>query len=197
MPKPPDTNARHAAGEMPPDPFAEAEPMPAPGLPPKLSELIEPAFARMRARQAGTEKPIPVPWPTLAAPLGGGLWPGLHVLVGNTATGKTQWCLQVALQAGEAGTPVLYVALEAGDVEFVARCLGLVAGTYWSPLYHGRHERLETPDHDTQRPRSRRSRYTSSSPRRMGGTPTRTHRTPCRRSARRIPNRPPATPPCS
>jgi hypothetical protein len=76
------------------------------------------------------------------APLGGGLWPGLHVFVGNTAAGKTQWCLQAAVHAASAGTPVLYVALEAGDVEFVARCLGLVAGTYWSPLYHGRHDGL-------------------------------------------------------
>jgi len=80
----------------------------------------------------------------MATPLGGGLWPGLHVLVGNTAAGKTQWCLQVAVHAAQAGTPVLYVALEAGDVEFVARCLGLVANQLWSPLYHGRHEGLES-----------------------------------------------------
>jgi replicative DNA helicase len=143
MPKPPDDSERAAAGTLPDDPEADTEPMPAPGLPPKLETLLAPAFARMRRRHTGEERPIPLPWPTLATPLGGGLWPGLHVLVGNTAAGKTQWCLQVALEAAKADTPVLYVALEASDVEFVARCLGLVAGTAWNRLYHGNHEGLE------------------------------------------------------
>lgn len=140
----PDDSERAAAGILPDDPTADTDPMGPPTVPPKLSALLPDAFARMRARHARTETPIRVPWPTLAAPLGGGLWPGLHVFVGNTGAGKTQWCLQVALHAAQAGTPVLYVALEAGDVEFVARCLGLVAGQLWSPLYHGRHDALET-----------------------------------------------------
>lgn len=139
----PDDNDKLKAGTLPVDPEADTEPMAAPGLPPKLGALLPDAFARMRARQARTERPIPLPWPTLAEPLGGGLWPGLHVLVGTTGAGKTQFCLQMALTAAQAGTPVLYVALEASDVEFVARCLGFVAGQFWSPLYHGRHDGLE------------------------------------------------------
>jgi hypothetical protein len=139
----PDDNERLAAGALPDDPEADTVTMSAPTLAPRLDALLPDAFARMRRRQSGEERPIPLPWPTLAAPLGGGLWPGLHVLVGNTAAGKTQWCLQVAVHAAQSGTPVLYAALEAGDVEFVARCLGLVADQQWSPLYHGRHQGLE------------------------------------------------------
>ncbi len=144
MAKPQDDNARLMAGTLAADPAADTEVMRAPGLPEPIGALVPAAFARMRARHRHEEKPIPLPWPTLNAPLSGGLWPGLHVLVGNTAAGKTQWCLQVAIEAAQAGTPVLYIALEAGDVEFVARCLGLLAGMPWSPLYHGRTDGLET-----------------------------------------------------
>lgn len=139
---PPDVSARAAAGTLPADLTADTQAMPAEGLPPRLGTLLPEAFARMRRRQSGEERPIPLPWPTLAAPLGGGLWPGLHIFVGNTASGKTQWCLQTALHAARQGTPVLYVALEAGNVEYVARCLGLLANQLWSPLYHGRHDGL-------------------------------------------------------
>lgn len=159
-PKPPDLTDRLAAGTLPDDLTADTEPMdpPTPERPapkpktkarPKtqartLSALLPAAFARLRRRQSGEEDPIPLPWPTVAEPLGGGLRPeGLHILVGNTAAGKTQWCLQTAIHAAQQGVPTLYVALEAGEVEFVARCLGLVAETHWSRLYRGQHDGLE------------------------------------------------------
>jgi replicative DNA helicase len=98
----------------------------------------------MRRRHAKEERPIPLPWASLATPLGGGLWPEqLHILVGNTAAGKTQWCLQVAIYAAQRGTPVLYVALEAGKVEFVARCVSQLSGTPWNRLYYGDDPHLE------------------------------------------------------
>jgi replicative DNA helicase len=143
MPTPPDDSARAAAGTLPDDPEADTAPMGAPTLAPRLDALLPEAFDRMRRRKSGEERPIPLPWPTMADPLGGGLWPGLHVLVGSTGAGKTQWCLQIALEAAKADTPVLYVALEAGAVEFPARCLGLEANIHWSALYHGRHDGLD------------------------------------------------------
>lgn len=148
MPKPPDDNDLLRDGTLPHDPEADAEPMPPPGLAPKLAELLPDAVRRMTARADGREKPILLPWPKVGDALGGGLWPGLHVLVGNTAAGKTQWVLQAALHAAKAGTPVLYIALEAGDVEFVARCLGLVSGRFWSPLYLGKAPDLHEVLHD-------------------------------------------------
>jgi replicative DNA helicase len=137
MTKAEDDNARRRAGKKLPD-RADFVPMVPPGLPSRLSDLILDAVRRMTDRADGKEKPIPLPWDTLAEPLGGGLWPGLHVLVGNTSSGKTQLLLQAALHAARAGTPVLYVALEAGDVEMVARVLGLAAGRFWSTFYLGK-----------------------------------------------------------
>jgi replicative DNA helicase len=65
------------------------------------------------------------------------LWPGLHVLVGNTGSGKSQFALQVAVEAARNGVPVLYVGLELGRVDLVARLLGLLTRRKWSRLYLG------------------------------------------------------------
>ncbi len=92
-----------------------------------IGALVGPALARMRRRSERTERPVPLPWWNVAEHLGGGLWPGLHVLVGGTGTGKTQLVMQAALEAARAGVPVLYVALELGDVDLVARWLALLA----------------------------------------------------------------------
>jgi hypothetical protein len=96
------------------------------------------ALARMLARARDEERPIPLPWPSLASALGGGLWPGLHVLVGNTGTGKSQLALEAALKAASKGTPVLYVGLELGKVDLVARLAGLLTNRKWSRLFLGR-----------------------------------------------------------
>jgi len=146
MTKPSDDNDRAQAGTMPDDPEDDAEPMTPPGGKPeaaeisrplKLAEMLDGAVRRMAARADGSEKPIPLPWPKVEDALSGGLRQGLHILVGNTGTGKTQWVLQAAIHAAQAGTPVLYIALEADDIEFVARCYGLASGKKWSPLALG------------------------------------------------------------
>ena len=106
-------------------------------LPPRIGDTLPGSIERMRRRVRGDESPVPLPWPTVADALGGGLWPGLTVVVGNTGSGKSQWCLQVALEAAEAGVPVLFIALELSAFALDARLLGLAAGTAWSPLYLG------------------------------------------------------------
>jgi replicative DNA helicase len=118
---------------------------------PAVGALLDEALALMRARASGDARPIPLPWPDLSTALGGGLWPGLHVLTGATGTGKSQWALQVALKAAKQGTPTLYVALELGAVDLVARLLALElaeenvrTAPRWSDLYLGkRPEELE------------------------------------------------------
>lgn len=92
----------------------------------RVGFLLEPMFARFKARASGEEKPVPVPWPDLAALWGGGLWPGAHVLVGSTGTGKTALQLQLALHAASEGVPVLYIGLELGELDLVARLVALL-----------------------------------------------------------------------
>lgn len=151
--KPPDENDRLNAGTLPEDPEADATPLRDPAEDAgaaaleasRVGNFLDEAITRMGARARGQERPIPLPWPTLTTALGGGLWPGLHVLVGNTGSGKSQFALQAALQASRSGTPVLYVGLELGKVDLVARLIGLLSGRRWSRLYLGS-DPAELPD---------------------------------------------------
>jgi len=146
---PPDLNDLHRQGTLPDDPFDGAVPMLSPAEQEQEKQLQElrdqrvgafllPALDRMRARGEGREQPIPLPWPSVSNALAGGLWPGLHVLVGNTGTGKSQLALQSALHAALAGVPVLYIGLELGQLDLVARLIGLLSGRKWSRIYLGR-----------------------------------------------------------
>lgn len=112
---------------------------------PLLAELLAPAFDRFQARAEKRERPIPLPWPKLSEALGGGLWPGCYFLVGNTGSGKSQWAMQVALWAALNSTPTLYVGLELGELDLVARLASLVdafseraIAPRWSDVFLGR-----------------------------------------------------------
>lgn len=108
----------------------------------RLGEVLGGAVEQLRRRAAGEDRPILLPnWPNFAATMGGGLWPGLHVLTGGTGTGKSQFALQLALQAARGGVPTRYVGLELDTLGLVARLLcmaaGERAGVWWSSLYTG------------------------------------------------------------
>lgn len=148
----PDANDLLQAGQLD-DPFEGTTPMVDPGAQAAVEQRAEavaslqaqrvgaflaPALARMRARALDQERPIALPWPSMNEALAGGIWPGLHVLVGNTGTGKSQWALQAALQAARNDIPVLYVGLELGKVDLVARLVGLLTHRKWSRLFLGR-----------------------------------------------------------
>lgn len=142
---------------------------------PTLAERVAIALSVMVRRAHGEEKPIPSPWRTVNAKLRGGFWPGLYTLTSASGMGKTQWAVDVALhaaegflkqhQGGEGGTAapdrVVYIALELGDIDIMARIWGLMAsslvaemraeghldmdiretgmlGTRWSDLFFGR-----------------------------------------------------------
>ncbi len=106
-------------------------------LAPRVGDFLADALDQMGRRARREETPIPLPWPGIARALRGGLWPGLHVLVGNTGSGKSQFALQLALHAARAGVPVLYVGLELGRSDLAARLLGLMAHRRWSGLWLG------------------------------------------------------------
>lgn len=152
--KNPDENER-ARGKGPPlpdDPFKDTEPMPDPDAEAaakakakrldalnatRVGAFLDRSILRMEARASGAEMPVPVPWPSVAEALGGGLWPGCFTVVGNTGSGKSQFAIQLAAEAAAKGTPVLYIGLELGEIDLTARLLGLAAKVYWSKLYLG------------------------------------------------------------
>jgi replicative DNA helicase len=145
---------------------------PAPRRP--WNETVRAAFDVMHARADGRQRPIRTPWAGVDAKIAGGWWPGLYTLASATGAGKTQWALQSAIHVARSfvreheehveecarqGLPppegperVAYIALELGDVELVARMLGLMAAEAgvtaeelgarhpikWSSLYFGK-----------------------------------------------------------
>jgi replicative DNA helicase len=111
---------------------------------PTAGALLSQALDVLLRRSAGEARAIPTPWPSFNDILGSGLWPGLHVLLGTTASGKTQFALQTALGAALRGTPTLYIALELGETDVLARLLALLVheearrSIKWSDLYLGK-----------------------------------------------------------
>lgn len=129
--------------------FGEEQKPPAPpqaSLPPTQSptlawvtaESLDADFEVSRKRYSGNEKPVPVPWLALAEQLGGGLWPGLHVLVGGSGVGKSTLALQITLDAALRLLPSVYVGLELEARQVRLRLLALLAKVPWSTVYLGR-----------------------------------------------------------
>jgi replicative DNA helicase len=61
----------------------------------------------------------------------------MHVLVGGTGSGKTQWAVQASVAAARAGIPVLYLALELSRRDMAARVVGALSGAPWSQILRG------------------------------------------------------------
>lgn len=124
--------------------FADEQELPSPEvqaardrMPPRLDALFADALARIRHRKDGTERPLPLPWASVAALYGGGFWPGLHVLVAGTGAGKSTLALQAALHAAQDGFPVAYVGLELDQLQVALRVVGERARVPWSKAYTG------------------------------------------------------------
>lgn len=112
------------------------------GAPPKVGALLEKVMERLELRGSDEAKPVPVPWPMAEFVYGGGLWPGVHLVVGRVGTGLTQMSAQVAKHAAGLKTPTLYLSLEQdAATQIVARWLALEAGLAWSDVYLGKLER--------------------------------------------------------
>jgi replicative DNA helicase len=88
-------------------------------------------------RREGLQRPMATPWAGVDQLLGGGLWPGMYVLVGGTGAGKTQWAVQVAVEAALKGHRALYLALELSRQDLAARVVGALSGVPWSGILRG------------------------------------------------------------
>ena len=87
------------------------------------SYLLE-AFPELLNRRSQQERILyPTSFPQLDAALGGGYYPGLHVLGGVTAGGKTAMALYIAESNARAGRPVLYISYEQSRAELWTRVL--------------------------------------------------------------------------
>lgn len=104
----------------------------------KLDDILEPSIDRAKRRKSGEERPVPLPWKSLLAHFGGGLWPGVHFLCAGTGIGKTTLGLQIAAFAAFAGLPTGYIGLELEHFQFAMRMMGELAGVGWSHAYTGR-----------------------------------------------------------
>ncbi|SRR6266540_3746269 len=162
-----DANEAKLAGKKPKDrPFKKEDASKKPGdvaaaplpfeqkRPTTFGELEPSVDARLERRAKGVEKPVPVPFPTLAAQMGGGWWPGVYMLVGGTGTGKSQLALQLALAAARAGSPAAYVGLELDELQLGTRVKALAAhedtgkAVFWSHLYYGEEKAPRTAPGD-------------------------------------------------
>lgn len=103
----------------------------------KLNDILPAAMARVLRRAEGQEKPIPLPWPSLAAHYGGGWWPGVHFICSGTGIGKTAAALQMAMHSAKEGFPVAYIGLELEEMQIALRLVGEWGHVPWSPLYTG------------------------------------------------------------
>jgi replicative DNA helicase len=65
----------------------------------------------------------PLGFPQIDVALGGGLYPGLHVLGGVTAGGKTALALHIAQANAQLGRPVLFVTYEQSKAELWSRII--------------------------------------------------------------------------
>jgi replicative DNA helicase len=111
-------------------------------LAPLVSMWASDSFKRLRRRASGAEQPIRTAWPNLNTALGGGLWPGLDILVGLTGSSKTQFALQLGWQVAQCQVPVLFFALELTPIACLARLLGMVSQKPWSDISHGKNNTI-------------------------------------------------------
>ncbi|MHB9134556.1 MAG: DnaB-like helicase C-terminal domain-containing protein [Armatimonadota bacterium] len=73
-------------------------------------------------------------FPSLDREIGGALWPGFHIVLGEPGTGKTAFSLQVAAQCQ---CPCLYVTCEMAPLELMRRTAARVTGTYLNKFKTG------------------------------------------------------------
>ena len=103
----------------------------------RVGQDVEAMLDTMWARRTGQEVAMATPWGPVDSLLGGGLWPGMYVLVGGTGSGKTQWAVQVAVEAARRGQSALYLALELSRQDLAARVMGTLSGVAWSRILRG------------------------------------------------------------
>ncbi len=116
-------------------------PLPPPPPPRTLADVFKAALDLSERRAGKLELPIPTGWRQLDEIMGGGFWPGLHVVVAASGVGKTQFALQVAGGALARGTPCAMAELELEEEQIGLRLLASHTpsklGISWSSAYLG------------------------------------------------------------
>lgn len=171
-----DENDKLQEGTLPTDPAEGAVPMQDPDTQPStdekpkissLADFVEPTRDLIRDRKSGKLQPIATPWKPLNAHLYGGLWPGLHILIAPPKAGKTQFALQLALNAVSKGNLAYYIGLELTPEEVVARVYSLSTNglIHWAKMLYGQpgpdysNEILNPEDQAVFRPTVERFQY--------------------------------------
>lgn len=111
----------------------------------RVGDDLDGLLETLWARREGRGGPLSTPWEAIDRALGGGLWPGMYVLVGGTGAGKTQWAVQVAVEAALAGARTLYLALELSRQDLAARIVGALSQVPWSGILRGQVDDAKMP----------------------------------------------------
>lgn len=101
---------------------------------------------KLRQRVVGEAKAIPTPWKAIDGLLGGGWYPGVHLLIGGTGSMKSAFAVQCALKAARGKHPTVYLSLETSNDLFLSRIVGITCGWPWNRVYKGQMAGLEPPD---------------------------------------------------
>lgn len=134
----PDIDDEIGVGEFDPTKTKPMQPTGAPTALRPFAEVYKGSLDRFERRARGQELTVPLPLGGLGDLFGGaGFWPGLYVFVGATGAGKTQLCVQLCRGAVGSGVPAVYVGLELGADDWVARLIGNETETRWSTLFQG------------------------------------------------------------
>ena len=119
-------DGHHEAGGA--GPLAQVSPL-------ALAARRESVLAHLRRRRDKVDRAIETPWPDLNDQLGGGWWPGVHVLIAGTGAGKSQLVIEAGTDAAaEDRAAVGYVALELDDVGMLSRIASRLAARDSKPL---------------------------------------------------------------
>jgi KaiC/GvpD/RAD55 family RecA-like ATPase len=103
--------------------------------PPRIEKTMPGVLRKLQTTWERRKATLALPWPSVTQRVGGGLTSGVHLVMGRTGAMKTQFTLQIALEAAGRGHPTLFLCLDMG-VELALRALIMAGGTpmYWPEL---------------------------------------------------------------
>jgi replicative DNA helicase len=108
---------------------------------------MTPTFLKNTTKHINPKAFPPVAFSPLAKKMGGRWWPGLHVVIGQTKSGKSQLVLQQAIHAARHGFTVVYLSLELSPFDVMGRLLsdatnqgGATSGIPWRDISTGKAE---------------------------------------------------------
>lgn len=103
---------------------------------PEWTDTIATFVARLKSGEV--LRPVPTPWVSLNSVLRGGICPGeLAIVAARPSTGKTAIALNMGMEVAHCGHPVVFVSLEMGASELLARVSADIAGVEYGMFRDG------------------------------------------------------------